>query len=200
MTIEYPQRWLREHHAVPTVLGWERPNTHELLKCQKGLDVEPEESSLDQKYTAAFNATPQFLYSADHYLLRETPEFLDFYGTDFYNRDQFTFEVSQDKKTMTVNVPNKEEFIYVAAFIQLDISEEQFNSIDATYILTGSSQGMDFSSEGENFKDGFLFAYDGKYYTVFITNENSTMTLKLTIDGNVNAIENTLTINGFISK
>lgn len=41
--IEYPQRWLREHGAVATERGWERPTTQEILKCQKGLieEVEP---------------------------------------------------------------------------------------------------------------------------------------------------------------
>lgn len=35
--LEYPQRWLREHGAVATERGWERPTTQEILKCQKGL-------------------------------------------------------------------------------------------------------------------------------------------------------------------
>lgn len=33
----YPQRWLREHEAIPSVKGWERMSTGEILKCQKGL-------------------------------------------------------------------------------------------------------------------------------------------------------------------
>lgn len=44
--LEYPQRWLREHGAVATERGWERPTTQEILKCQKGLleeGQEPEE-------------------------------------------------------------------------------------------------------------------------------------------------------------
>lgn len=46
--LEYPQRWLREHGAVATERGWERPTTQEILKCQKGLleegqEPEPEE-------------------------------------------------------------------------------------------------------------------------------------------------------------
>lgn len=43
--LEYPQRWLREHGAVATERGWERPTTQEILKCQKGLleEVPPEE-------------------------------------------------------------------------------------------------------------------------------------------------------------
>lgn len=40
--IIYPQRWLKEHKAVASVEGWRRPNTKELLKCQKGLDIPPE--------------------------------------------------------------------------------------------------------------------------------------------------------------
>lgn len=34
----YNQRWLREHQAVPTPLGWKRHNTTEMLKMQKGLE------------------------------------------------------------------------------------------------------------------------------------------------------------------
>lgn len=34
---EYPQRWLREHKAIPSDRGWERATTGEILKCQKGL-------------------------------------------------------------------------------------------------------------------------------------------------------------------
>lgn len=33
---EYPQRWLQEHEAIPTDLGWTRANG-ELLKCQYGI-------------------------------------------------------------------------------------------------------------------------------------------------------------------
>ena len=33
----YTQRWLREHQAVPTELGWKRHNSNEMLKMQKGL-------------------------------------------------------------------------------------------------------------------------------------------------------------------
>lgn len=36
--MEYPPRWLREHKAVPSVEGWRRPTTKELLKSQKGLE------------------------------------------------------------------------------------------------------------------------------------------------------------------
>lgn len=35
----YNQRWLREHQAVPTELGWKRHNTNEMLKMEKGLDT-----------------------------------------------------------------------------------------------------------------------------------------------------------------
>lgn len=42
MATEYPQRWLREHQAVPTEQGWKLENG-ELLKVQKGLEiVDPE--------------------------------------------------------------------------------------------------------------------------------------------------------------
>ena len=45
MSIEYPQRWLREAEAVTSPQGWRKQVTNELLKCQKGLEVpeEPEE-------------------------------------------------------------------------------------------------------------------------------------------------------------
>lgn len=33
--VEYPQRWLKEHEAIPTNLGWTRANG-ELLKSQRG--------------------------------------------------------------------------------------------------------------------------------------------------------------------
>lgn len=42
MATEYPQRWLREHQAVPTEQGWKRENG-ELLKVQKGLEIDEEE-------------------------------------------------------------------------------------------------------------------------------------------------------------
>lgn len=200
MTINYPQRWLREHNAIPTDKGWKRATTHELLKCQKGLELENVEEFKDQVYTANFIETPQFLFSEDNYLLQELPSFTEFYGTDFYTRNQYTFEVSTDKKTITLDIPEKSEFIYAAIFIQLDISTEQYNNIDDTYDVVGTYQGLEFNSTGEDLLNGFLFHYQNKYYTVFITNENTNLTLKLTIDGNVNAIENTFLINGFNAK
>lgn len=42
MATEYPQRWLREHQAVPTEQGWKLENG-ELLKVQKGLEIDEEE-------------------------------------------------------------------------------------------------------------------------------------------------------------
>ena len=39
--MDYPQHWLKEHKAVATDKGWARANG-ELLKCQKGLESEPE--------------------------------------------------------------------------------------------------------------------------------------------------------------
>lgn len=39
--MDYPQRWLKEHKAVATDKGWARANG-DLLKCQKGLESEPE--------------------------------------------------------------------------------------------------------------------------------------------------------------
>lgn len=38
--INYPQRWLSEHKANRSKIGWYRPETFEMLKCQKGLDSE----------------------------------------------------------------------------------------------------------------------------------------------------------------
>lgn len=44
--VEYPQRWLQEHEAIPTDLGWTRANG-ELLKSQRGAAGEIEATKLE---------------------------------------------------------------------------------------------------------------------------------------------------------
>lgn len=47
MTIDYPQRWLREAEAVTSAEGWRKQMTNELLKCQKGLELSIDPSEVE---------------------------------------------------------------------------------------------------------------------------------------------------------
>lgn len=110
--INYPQRWLREHQATTSNIGWHRPVTYEVLKGQKGLgddiDVEsvvlllPENVKVGESIELNFKITPRFKSNVD-FTLTISNESLCTYDKD---TNKLTFNDTVGDVSITIKILN----------------------------------------------------------------------------------------------
>lgn len=108
----YNQRWLREHQAVPTEVGWIRPTTGELLKCQKGIEYSVPEQPIFK--SAKYGNLPDFVvidpitrsgsFTFDYTINEPDYEPISIVPSSFYSTPICEYEVLRDKKKIQVNV------------------------------------------------------------------------------------------------